>query len=190
MKNKALNPLIMVINLIAIALCVFGSIYSVIRVDAGDVYSRIAAILNIVALLSSAVYVLYGCKKNAAQFFRGFMICYSLSLLSTIVGATMQGPDIPATVIVYLVVFALIVVLAAGTDLGKKVSYVICGIIFAVNLGYFIWLFFTSPGIFRGGDMLATANLIGAGSQLALSSLLGVMTVAKYIDKANRKKSE
>ena len=109
------------------------------------------------------------------------MSFYALAEFCSIISASGLTVNQPAAIAVSAAIFALLILLAAGTDLGKTKSVLICvGILVlsVISLAGAIILF--------GGTPLGLVLTLRAAANLVLAVLTGIMVIAKYVDKTRR----
>ena len=179
-NKKGIDLAIMVINLLGIALGIAAGIFAVLH-KSENIFMGITALLTVLALLAALIYILRGAKKNAAGFFKLFMSFYALAEFFSIISSSSLAVDQPAAVAVNAAIFALLILLAAGTDLGKAKSFLICGGIFVLSLVSVVGAI-----ILFGGTPLGIVLTLRAGAHMLLAVLTGIMVIAKYIDKTRR----
>ena len=184
-KKKGSGVLIIVINLLGILISVAAGVFSVVR-DSDNLYMVVTAVLTVLALLAALVYFLKGAKKNAAAFFKLFMSCYALAEFSSIISSSGLAVDQPAAVAVNAAIFALLILLAVGTDLGKMKSFLLCIGVIVLALASLVGALIMFPGVLRGGTPLGTVFALRSGANLCLALLTGAMVIAKYADKTRR----
>ena len=84
------------------------------------------------------------------------------------------------------IVLILLLVLLFVKNLGKKTSFIICGVIFAIKAVIFILCVTTFPGALFNGDVLGSAYNFKSLAGLTLAAVTGICTYAKYVDKDER----
>lgn len=176
------------INLLCLAACIVLNFILMTHTQEVSSWLRAAACLSIVAMLCAVMYMLKDFRKSGAAFHKFFLYGYALSEIYAVVSAVML-PEKSASLTAVVIdgaVLVLLLVLAIGKDLGKRVSFTLAGIIFALNLLLFIGVLAAMPGVLRGGGMEGNIYAVRVGSQLVLASVTGVITFAKYADKAAR----
>lgn len=179
-NKKGLDLIILIVNLLGVVLAVAAAIFTIAR-KAENSFLLITALLTILALLAALFYFLKGAGKNAAGFFKLFMSFYALAEFCSIISASGLTVNQPAAIAVSAAIFALLILLAAGTDLGKTKSVLICvGILVlsVISLAGAIILF--------GGTPLGLVLTLRAAANLVLAVLTGIMVIAKYVDKTRR----
>ena len=183
--KKGSGILIIVINLIGVLVAIAAGVFAVVR-NPDNLYMIVTAVLTVLALLAALIYFSKGAKKNAHAFFKIFMSCYALAEFASIISSSGLAVDQPAAVAVNAAIFALLILLAVGTDLGKLKSALLCIAVIVLALISLVGAIIMYPGVLRGGTPLGTVFALRAGANLCLALLTGIMVAAKYADKASR----
>ena len=183
--KKGSGILIVIINLLGVLASLAAGIFAIVR-NPGNSFMIVTAVLTVLALLAALIYFLKGAKKNAAAFFKIFMSCYALAEFSSIISSSGLAVDQPAAVAVNAAIFALLILLAVGTDLGKTKSFLLCLGVIVLALASFVGALIMFPGVLRGGTPLGTVFALRSGANLCLALLTGAMVAAKYADKTRR----
>ena len=186
MENKKYLP-IKIIHLILMVAAIVFCCLSLTKINLSTVNffnsaMIVAYITEIIALISGIVYLAYGYKKNAAIYYKAFMVilviaqavfCY-WQLLGVIAPEPLTAGIVAILNIVPLI---MLTILATGKDLGKTKSYIIVAIILACRIGTIILdlvaLGFGPIIYFRISDVL-------------LAGTAFFMVTGKYLDKAAR----
>ena len=139
------------------------------------------------ALVSAALYFLYGCKKDAAKYFKVFIYLFALSSLLRIAGFAERFTIDRA--LAASIAFGVASVFSMALDLGKKKSMILGLIALAANLYLFIRMLIAANFIIlmrmiMDGDSLI--SLFESFAYLILACVLNLMLIAKYEDKAER----
>lgn len=185
MTNKKMIPLI-ILNFIGILFGITANVIAALS-DSADAMTTVSSVVSIVAMGFALVYLFMGYKKNAAVFYKVYTYVFAMSQIIAVIGLAKDSENFVG-VSVYVILLGLILILAVVPDLGRKVTFIICGIIFALGFVLLITtLFVYSPesvsstvdGFFRvfAGDV----------SVIVMSSVMWVMAGAKFNDKALRK---
>lgn len=172
--DKPIYKVILTLNLLFIAT---GVIINVTNFDTSNTIRMLYRIVDIVSLLFALFYILYGYVKNAAGYYKIFGYLFVLSKVITTISA-FNPPTPVITYVTSAVALISTLVLAFVKDLGKKLSFVLCGALVLIELincglvysyyGTFAWVIKT-----RAID-------------LDIACLYGILTYAKYLDKAER----
>ena len=172
--DKPIYKVLLVLNLLLIVL---GVVTSVRLFFSSSEWLLIAyRAINIVALVFALFYILYGYTKNAAGYYKTYGYLLFLSILITSITA-FQRTTKNLTIISCAALIIVSAILAFGKDLGKKNSFILCGVLV---LGELV-------------NSYAVYNLYGlqktfetCAINLVIVCLYGIMTYAKYLDKAER----
>ena len=175
--DKPIYKVILVLNLLFIAV---GLVFCVmdICVSADKVCRVVASVLKIVALVFATYYIFKGYEKDAAKYYKSFGICFILAQIASLIGTILD--DAKMLAIMPAIVLICLLVLVFVKNLGKMVSLILCGILVVLNIisicSLEIW---SAEAAFIAlyGTMF---------SRLVLACLYGIMTYAKYLDKAER----
>ena len=187
--SKLKLTLLSVINAALILACVAGCVY--ILISGSGLYYSVSAAAELLALVFSVMYYLRGYNKDAAKYFRMFMLFYACTYiaetLATVLGYDDLGviSDVSESVVFSMILFGNTLVLALGKDLGTRVSYTLCLINAAFYALPIIGLFI--PGMINfETEQIKAASIILYCTWFVLSLNAFIMTVAKYKDKAAR----
>jgi len=178
--KKSKFKILMYVNLVFIVLALIGNVYGYVSTN------NYQFILNISALGLSLVYLFYGYKKFAASYFMFFMVFLAikegLALYSMIVD---EKVPVYAAAIVGTMMLSYLC-LAFIKNLGKKKSFIICGIILLLSLVTLISGLVYTPIVITAktivGLQLAMFNL----TRVLMAIILIIMVYAKYEDKYSR----
>ena len=173
--DKPIYKVILVFNLLLILLGIVLTLK--VFVGADEIMTRIiSSIATIACLVFAAFYIISGYTKNAAKYYKVFgtllVVKYLAGILS---GSSKSGTPFGIMVLAFSLVIALVLLLSE--NLGKTKSLVLCGllvIISAVDVGVYIRF------------PISTYSLIAKLVKIDLACLFGIMTYAKYLDKAER----
>ena len=139
-------------------------------------------IAEIIALISGIVYLAYGYKKDAAKYYKAFMvimvIAQAVFCYWQLLGVIAPEPLTASIVAIFNIVpLIMLTILATGKDLGKAKSYTIVAIVLACRIGIIIVdliaLGYGSIILYRVSDVL-------------LAGTAAFMITGKYLDKAER----
>lgn len=152
--------------------------------------TKLTMTASIFVLLFGIMYVLYGCRKNAAVYYQSFMVLYATSCLIDAVGVTQYDTFMLSPLLIKSVVFILIMVLAFGKDLGKNLSVLLGWLLVACNLVLLVLSLFY-PGYFgetldAEGEALAKSTQLRNAGEVFLAISAALMVKAKYADKDSR----
>ena len=173
--DKPIYKVILVFNLLLIAIAVVLSVISLNSV--GATATRIlSTVTKLIALLFAGFYIVSGYVKDAAKYYKLYGFLYMLSILIGLIAKINNGAsttDVICNVLLFAGSFALVFV----KDLGKTKSLAICAILVIIQIPFVI------SDIIDGDP---TIVLINAFMCIDLACLFGIMTYAKYLDKAER----
>lgn len=171
------NLTIVVINCLLALICGGSAIY-VSFSNNMDVFYKIEAIADLLALLGASIYLVLGYKKGVASVFKTSMyICALHALLVTALAVNEEVKYIP--VISCAISYGNIFLLALGKDLGKKMSYGLAITVVILRTLGFVSSIFSGLGLFNTYSVLVL-------SQLVLALFVLIIVYAKYTDKKSR----
>lgn len=187
--KKPLFYFLSAVNLLLIVLCLAGCVY-IISAGCG-VYFTIAAASEFFALVFSVLYYYRGYRKDAAKYYRLFMLFYAFTYLAEIAASVISyetigvSSPVSTTIVFSMILYGNTLILAVGKDLGKTASYCLCG----VNVFFYLLpvIGCLLPGVITFADnTLKASSIILYCTWLVLALNALIMTVAKYKDKASR----
>lgn len=176
-------------DLILILLCAAGCVY--IFASGCGVYYILSAAAELLSLIFSVLYFVKGFQKDAAKYYRLFLLFYALTypveVLAAVLGYEQIGVSsvLPVSAVFSMLLYGNTLILAVGKDLGKKVSYLLCGINVFSDLIPVIGCMIPGAVTFAN-EKIAASSIILYCTWLILSLNAFVMTAAKYRDKAAR----
>ena len=171
------NLTIVVINCLFALICGGGAIY-VSFTNNMDVFYKIEAIADLLALAGASIYLVLGYKKGVASIYKACMyICGLHALLVTALAINEEIKYIP--VIFCAISYGNIFLLALGKDLGKKMSLGLAITVVLLRTFGFVSSIFERTGVFNTYSILIL-------SQLVLALFVLIIVYAKYTDKKNR----
>lgn len=190
-KNKT-RVALSAINALLILLCVAGCVYILIA-NCGA-YFTVTAIAEMLALIFSVMYYVHGYRKDAAKYYKLFLLFYAFTHLVEIFVSALTYDKIGVsggmfTVVISMILYGNTFLLAMGKDLGKKVSLILCTInavfyaIPVIGCAIPTMITYTKPQIQASSIILYCSWFV-----LSLNTL--IMTLAKYYDKQIRKQAE
>lgn len=176
---KKQNLVLTIVELAICVLCLVGCAYSVIKLE--NVMMKICIISSILGVFAAALYIIKGHSKNAAIFFKIFVILITVSeLLRLITAPSFMYSNVVEECIGLAIValtFGAFMLLCFVKDLGKKLSLGLCGFIILSKLFVIIAL------IVKDNPF---AVLLMPIIQATLTILLGLLMSEKYADKEAR----
>lgn len=188
-KQSTKFKVLSIITAILLALSIAGCLH--VLIEKAGTYFMISAVVEGVAIIFAILYYIFGFKKNAALFYQLFMLFYAFTYLAEMLVSALDYNNlgvesiVPATVVFSMIMYGNTLILAIGKDLGKKVSYALCGInilFYALPIvGTFV------PDIVTfSNDMVKQSSITLYGIWLVMAINALVMTIGKYADKAER----
>ncbi len=140
-------------------------------------------LMVMVMLLTGVLYLVHGYKKNAAVYYKAFIILMVLVTLIDFI-TNMVCTAMNVLLIIRCTLFAikiiLLLLLAFGKDLGQKKSRYILYVIVALDIAGIVVMFIIMSD--TGFDF----SLVGAIAALVADVTLGIAIHGKYADKASR----
>lgn len=182
--KKTLYRIILVFNLICIAAALCACVLTLVSA-AANIWSRISSICALVALVFAAFYILKGYGKDAARYFKLFALLFALSEFASllVIGTTIKEGT---PVLISGVLFAIVLFMAIGLDVGKGRSLVLCAVVVAMAVAQLVLSIQHEPGVLLGGTTYGTLAMLRNAVKVLLSCLFGIMVYAKYVDKKMR----
>ena len=174
-KKRAIPAWFNIINLILVIGSIVWTIYSMFTAAPPDGHvleSEAIHVLTLIPMLGALLYCATGYKKSSAGYFNLFIYLYTAVVFATSLFIR-TGPIFLS--VFSIISFGILCVLAIAKDVGKKKSFVLCGLNMFLAIIRIIAYFITT-GQFPGGMF---GNLLLAG-------ILGLMVYAKYADKTAR----
>ena len=161
------------------ALIIIGIVYDVVRIfSISNTYSLIAIVLQLFAYCAALNYAFKGYKKDAAKSYRHFLYAFALSIIATMISASMRGKAPMRANICAFISLVCVMALAYTKDIGKTRSYAFALVALAssvINL---------AGQLIRSG--LTYKGLLVTLSEFILCMVLFVFVIAKYRDKQER----
>ena len=173
--DKPIYKVILVLNIALIGACLYALIHGMITTPLSSTISYISLILKIVSLVFALVYMLYGYRKNVNLYYKGLLATITLLQFINVACLVYLGKGSIATVI-SAVMFGLLLVLTIGNDLGKTKSLVLTSLLFILQA----YIAYRSYFVGRSAESITSLT------SLEIICLAGIMTYAKYLDKAER----
>ena len=174
--DKPIYKVILVLNLLfivaGVAICAIG----MASPDANltRILFRVSAIA---CLVFAGFYIINGYTKDAAKYYKVYGALYAVKhLMGILSGSAKSGTTFGIMVLALSLVITLVLLLSE--NLGKTKSFVLCGLL--VILGVVLLVHSLSQGNIP--TILIMSNIVNVD----LAYLYGIMTYAKYLDKAER----
>lgn len=191
-KTNVSKPISYVL-LAAIVAAIGANLFSLI-VNARFI-SSISAGLALMGCCSALHYVFKGYKKDAAKYYKFYMLLLYLSFVVGAIGPSLivEYPDglIRFITISFFVVSdctqaAFCMTLALSHDLGKKTSMIMCWVMVVLCSIFMVISIGFTPSEFMGGGIAGVVYALRSASNLVIVLIGLLMTAAKYQDKTVR----
>jgi len=169
-KNTAYNAFVVILIILSIVALILNAAAMVNGEE--NLPVQICCLFNIAALIYAAYYIFSGFSKDAAKYFKAFGVIFALALVAALAAA-----DGYLMTLLAALSLSAVIILTFGKDMGKKASFIACGILLVLTVLFYI-ASLSSNAAFAVRSMTVTG--------IVLSLLLGVMIYAKYADKAQR----
>ena len=178
LKTKnATYKAILIFNLLCIVAALVLCALSIVDATS-NLAQQIACLFQIAALIYAAYYVFAGFTKDAAKYYKTFAAIFALAQIASLSSLSANANSYFGSLLSALTL-GLILVLFLSKNLGKKTSLILCGILVVVVVLSLI------AALVEGG-FTTGAVIFPIIARFVLAALLGIMTFAKYIDKAAR----
>lgn len=181
-KEDKIMTAISYINLLLISFCIVGCIYGVIVTK--NIFYSIEALVEVAALVLSIVYFVKGYKKDAAKYYKSFMLLQASTFVIEYAFSTFI-PSVDTSGIYEafsLILYGNTLLLAVAKDLGKKVTISLASFNLVVYTFTFIGSFFEAYPT----PIAKTDSILMTTTWFSLAGITLLMTIAKYIDKEKR----
>lgn len=177
-KSRSLSvfPLAL-IGLLTLA-CVLQLTYILFAANT-SVLLKVEIITDILASAVAFIYLVRGYSKSEAKYYKISMFAALVNALVVAVVSTGEKIEY-VPLIMCIIAFALIAFLTFGKNLGKKTSYLCCGLLVLIRVSGMISIALTSQ------DPLTDTSFILVLAQLVLSFTICMIAYAKYRDKTAR----
>ena len=185
-EKKPIYSVLLTICLIVSGLLAAINIVSIVSPET-SIWIRISSVLVVLALVAAIIYIAKGYSKDMAWAYFAFLICYIGGLLFSLINSAVLSHNI-FSIVIAAIVYGLVIAIAVSKDLGERNSMMFCGIIVLLCVIKFVENSAKHSIISPENDALGTILSIRYASQLLLAILLTVITYAKYLDKADRKR--
>lgn len=146
---------------------------------------KITAVLCILSIASSTMYVLGGSGKNVAKYYKLFTALFAVTEFVAFIGVAYVNNDL-MRILVSAIILGLEIVLAVGKDLGRELSLSICAVLIIVTVIKTIYCLYNIPVFAGSGVSLSSPAFMHNISSVVLSIIPLLMTIEKYIDKSQR----
>lgn len=186
MSNKKYLP-VLVVEILLIAAAIYANARILFSSSEYVTWSyRIGEIITLCAVLNAFMYLIDGCKKDAARYFRDFMISLTIAELFSMI--LIAKGDVVDTfeIVPAMVSFGMLCVLSVTENLGKKNSNLLALFVLVCKAISAVAVYVNNPGTARGGTQMGTICLVRSLTSFALVLIMCCMIYAKYEDKASR----
>ena len=134
------------------------------------------ALLNVLALVCGLIYLLRGYSKNAAGFYRAFLMFTAAFLLLTVIYNFMVD-GFAVGIILRIVKILILFVMVFGKDLGKKTTWILFGVMVVIDV----------VNELTGNDQSILAyRMVSLVSELVMDGTIALAVRGKYADKDAR----
>lgn len=188
-ESKKLNKGLVILNGLLIVVFFAVNIRMLIIPNIPSPY-QISSLVTVFALAAAFNYFISKYDKSSAKYYKAFVALIMFSSFVSLVGVGTKSNNVIQLTIVALQ-FSFTVIMFAGKDLGKKVSFAICFAFIAVCVFEIAYrMFFAQNVLFEELALESSVNMVLMWgkllSQLLSAVLLTVMTYGKYLDKEER----
>lgn len=169
-----INLLMLIISFIMCILC-----FSIPRLGFSW---YIQFLLYIFAIIAGFLYAFNSYRKNAAQYYKGFMFMYCLESLVLVFNELLTtklntiGDSI--SIVFEVIICAILCVLAFAKNLGEKISYILAYLIITIAFINSIRLII----VYFGESTVVFRSIV----DIALAGITCLFVVGKYLDKEAR----
>ena len=176
-KTKGLNALIVILLVLTLGITVFR-----MTKPTSVAFKYVQCSIVVLSVLSGFAYALGGYKKNAAKFYKGFMLFFCIESLVQLIYDVLSSSAISATSPISSI-FATIVcvnlcIITFATDLGKKTTVSLAYSVLAVLLINAVRMF-----VLYSSNIMLLCNYI---TQVILAVIACMFVAEKYADKTAR----
>ena len=192
MKKKMTT--VMIVHLILMGILAVMNVYAIIRslamsADENSVFRQqygstgvlYVAIwfFNIAALVFGIVYLLRGYEKNAAGFYKAYLLIVTAVFVLRAVAVLYIFQSFTINLLLSIINIVLFLVLAFWPNLGKRATWILFIVLVILNLvGGFLWT--------NSGSDVAVFRVISVLSRLLFLGTVGLNIRGKYEDKDAR----
>ena len=171
-----------IFNLVLIVVAIVLEVVGIIGSDCIFIDYALS-VAKVLSLLSGSLYALYGYKKEAAKYYKGFMFLYFVSVLISIYGEItyldyIEWSSSMLSTYANFARFIPILLLTFIPNFGEKKSKICAYILFGLSL-----FIFARAVILYGSSVLYVANWL---SEVAASAIACIFVNEKYADKTSR----
>lgn len=185
-KNKVLSY----VYIVLCALCIVGSVFVLLQ-DIELPVNKIVAVDAIVCTCFAMFYAVKGYKKEAAPYFKTYMILAFLFFQGcACTNGVNYGADYKIAshflILTNTLLASIFLCLALAKDMGKDLSYKLLCIAQVLTFVGVVLAFVFRPGVAFGGSVENTVSVVRGMSKFVVVSIACLMTKFKYEDKAVR----
>lgn len=175
--NNDKYKILKIVQMVLIVLAIIVTSISIINQITGEgiLLYILLDLCKVLCLFCGSVYMIFGSKKSVANFYKGFIAMFIVTLLLRIIISFVDGIS-PLQAICSIVSLICLLGLEFVKDLGKDKTAILYAILFVSEVIMAIPLFLTKQ------TQLITAGL----TSLLILGTFGLMIAFKYIDKASR----
>lgn len=178
-RLKKLNAYVLGFNVLLTFISI-GLLFWLLIEQKIDYLYSIEALTDIIATTIASIYLLEGFRKESSKKFKATLIATTVNALVVTVVSIAEKIDV-VPIIMCSIAFYILGYLTIVKNIGKKTSYILCGILVIIRLSGFISGLLTLRNVPNGSSMI-----ILMFSQLSLAMLICVLEYAKYFDKQSR----
>ena len=182
--DKPIYNAIFILNLL---LLIIAAVFQIFVFFKSNSYTNavkcVQLLFTMLAIISGFIYAVGGYKKNAALFYKGFMLLFCMAslmmIITDIVMSSINGYGSPISEILSTVICVNLLTLTFAKDIGKKNSLGFAYSIVCVSLVNSIRLMVLYSSI---NSMITAKALV----DIALACIACLFVIEKYTDKAAR----
>lgn len=179
--KKPLYLVFLVIDLVLALPCAVFAIMSMLN-DASPALVKLGSIVSFLGMIFALVYIILGFSKEMAIAYKAYLICFLISMFISIILVAYTNENVAVQEGLYTLMFAFVMVMTLGKNIGRRISLIYCLIIFVLS----IFLLLNAMVAIKDPDL----NMLIAwknSTYVAQAVLLLTITAAKYEDKKERK---
>ena len=182
MENNSMKKTIKVIAIVLLFACFCLTIFQFANTANQTAYKIIENIMYAIACIAGLVYVLYGCKKDVAKYYKLFLLLFSfvtlLNVITYLFALKARGFDSNISAVLGTAICVIAMVLTFAKDLGKNNSMGLAYAMIAVGAVNSIRMFVLYSDIL--------GPMVSAAKNLIMVIIGFLFVIEKYIDRASR----
>lgn len=181
--NSTKKPLYLVFLIIDVVFAIPCAVFAIMSMldDASPVFLKLGAIISFLGIIFALVYVILGYSKEMGVAFKAYLVCFLGSLFVSILLVASTDENVVVQEGLYSLMFAFVMVMTLGKNIGRRISIIYCLIIFVLSI---LLLLNGMIAIKDSGlNMLITWK---NSTYIMQAILLFTITIAKYEDKRMR----